>query len=230
MVGVLVGDFKVGKAKKLIKKYFGNLPVSSPSLEEAKRKHEGGGIKKFGFNAEPAVALAYHKPTLPHTDEFIFDVIQVFLCDGPTSRLQKRLVYEEKVARVIYCSDSYPGSRFNNLFLIWAEPNRPFSPEKLASKIKQELNRLKTKPVSSEELSRVQKKVMATMIYALETNMGLAMALADFETVFSDWRLLVNYPEKIKKVTSSDVIRVAQEYFTKENETEVIRVRGKKKR
>lgn len=227
MVGVLVGDFKTAGARTLLEKYFGSIPASKEKKKDRSHEDKGGGEKKFKFNAGTAVAIAYHKPTLPDPDEFVFDVMEVLLCDGPTSRLEKRLVYDEKVARVIYCSDSYPGSRLNNLFLFWSEPNRSYSPEKLAAKIEEELGRLKTEPVSEEELMRVRKKVMASVLYALEKNMGLAMALADFETIFNDWRLLIDYPKKIEKVTAQDIMRVATKYFTDEGKTKIVRERGK---
>lgn len=227
MVGVLVGDFNTARAKTLLEKYFGSIPAPKEKAHARSYESKGGGEKKFKFNAEPAVAIAYHKPTLPNPDEFVFDVMEVLLCDGPTSRLEKRLVYDEKVARVIYCSDSYPGSRLDNLFLFWSEPNRSYSPEKLAAKIEQELDRLKNEPVSEEELMRVRRKVMASILYALEKNMGLAMALADFETIFNDWRLLVDYPKKIEKVTAQDVMRVAKKYFVDEGKTKIIREKGK---
>lgn len=229
MVGVLVGDFKIGKAKRLIKKYFSSFLASRMKEDEEVILREGGGEVVFGFDAEPALAVSYHKPTLPNPDEFVFDVMQVLLCDGPTSRLQKRLVYEEKIARVIYCSDSFPGSRLDNLFLIWAEPNRGHETKKLAGEIIKELDRLKDEPISKEELKRVQKKVTASIIYALEQNSGLAIALADFETIFNDWHLLINYPSMVEKVTPRDVEDVAKKYFTKENQTIVIRLRGEKK-
>lgn len=229
MVGVLVGDFNVKKSKKLIKKYFNSFPASETKKDEQTSQDKGGGEVVFDFDAEPALVMTYHKPTLPNTDEFVFDVIQVLLCDGPTSRLQKRLVYDEKIARVIYCSDSFPGSRFNNLFLVWAEPNRGYKPKLLVKEITKELDRLKSEPISQKELDRVQKKVTAAIIYTLEQNMGLTMALADFETVLNDWNLLIDYPRMIEKVTAQDVEQIAKKYFTKENETIVIRLRGKKK-
>jgi predicted Zn-dependent peptidase len=227
MVGVLVGDFSSSRVRTLLEKYFGLIPPSKQKEKDGAYEDKGGGEKKFKFNAGPAVAIAYHKPTLPDPDEFTFDVMEVLLCDGPTSRLEKRLVYDEKAARVIYCSDSFPGSRLNNLFLFWAEPNRSSTPEKIAAKIEEELDRLKTEPVSDEELTRVRKKVMASVLYALEKNMGLAMALADFETIFGDWRLLADYPKKIEQVSASDIMRVANKYFINEGKTTIIREKGK---
>jgi predicted Zn-dependent peptidase len=225
MVGVLVGDVNVEQTKRLLQKYFGSIPATPPPTAEASYSNKGGGVKKLRFNAEPSTIIAYHKPTLPNPDEFVFDVIETLLCDGPTSRLEKRLVYDEKVASEISCTDSYPGSRLPNLMLIWAEPNRPHSAKELASKVEEELVRLQKEPISDEELSRVRTKVKASIIYSLEKNLGLAMSLAEFEAIYGDWRLIARYPGLVEKVTADDVMRVARQYFTKENMTEILRLK-----
>ncbi len=229
MVGALVGDIDIEKAKRLIDKYFGPIPAGIVTKERLVL-NSGGGTKNFAFDAEPAVVLAYHKPTLPDHTEFVFDVIDVLMCDGPTSRLEKRLVYDEKVARDVSCSNSYPGSRLNNLMLFWMEPNRPHTPEKLTFEVEEELERIKREPISDEELGRVQTKVAAGILYSLEKNLGLAMSLAEFETIFGDWRLLARYPSLVEGVTKEDVMRTANEYFSDKNATKIIRLRGQKKK
>ncbi|MFH1873875.1 MAG: pitrilysin family protein [Pseudomonadota bacterium] len=225
MVGVLVGDFNLKQAQELIAKYFEIIPQADVPKMKSFFKSGGSGQHTLKFDAEPALAMSYHKSTLPDPDEFVFDVIEVILCHGPTSRLQKRLVYQEKIASDIYCSNSYPGSRFDNLFLIFAEPTKSHSLTELSQKIKEELNRLKTEPVSEEELERVRNNVAATIIYSMENNDGLAMQLAQFETIFGDWKLLPKYPKKIEQVNIHDIERVAKKYFTDNNLTEVERVK-----
>ena len=225
MVGVLVGDLNIDQTKKLLERYFGSIPATPPPTHEEIYHNKGGGIKKLRFNAEPATIIAYHKPTLPNPDEFVFDVLETLLCDGPTSRLEKRLVYDEKVASEISCTDSYPGSRLPNLMLIWAEPNRPHSAKELASKVEEELVRLQNEYVSDEELSRVRTKVTASILYSLEKNLGLAMSLAEFEAIYGDWRLIAKYPKLVEQVAADDVMRAAKQYFTKENMTEILRLK-----
>jgi predicted Zn-dependent peptidase len=230
MVGVLVGDIDLGEAKKLISKYFSGIPSSAELPKEKNYANKGGVKEEFSFNAEPAVAMAYHKPTLPDPTEFVFDVINVLLCDGPTSRLEKRLIYDERIASDVSCSDSYPGSRLNNLMLIWMEPNRGHTNEELVAEVGQELDRLKREPISDEELERVRTRVKADMLYGLEKNMGLALSLAEFETVFGDWRLLAKYPKLVDAVSKEDIMRIANEYFEPGDLVEVLRVRGTKKK
>ncbi|PIU58174.1 MAG: hypothetical protein COS89_01730, partial [Deltaproteobacteria bacterium CG07_land_8_20_14_0_80_38_7] len=75
----------------------------------------------------------------------------------------------------------------------------------------------------------VKNKVAASMVYALEENNELAMQLATFETVFDDWKLLVNYPKSIERVSPQDIKRVAKKYFNDELLTEVVREKRKGK-
>jgi predicted Zn-dependent peptidase len=225
MVGVLVGDIEIDTAKKVITEYFGKIPAREAPPEPKVLGNTGGGTVKFSFDAQPSMLMAFHKPTLPNPEEYIFDVVTTLLCDGPTSRLYRKLVIEKRVANRVSCSDSYPGSRLPNLFLIWVEPMNGASLEKVQGLIEGELDRLKKAPVDEEELKRVRNKVAASFIFGLETNVDLAMALARFETIFNDWRLLITYPDHVAKVTQEDVIELAKKYLTTENRTIVERIK-----
>ena len=50
------------------------------------------------FDAEPAIVIGYHKPTLGDSDDDVFDVIDAVLSDGMTSRLHHKLVREKRLA------------------------------------------------------------------------------------------------------------------------------------
>lgn len=214
MVGVLVGDISVRQAKRVMRRVFGSLPKAPrPPAPESSGTQRRGVHEHLRFAAEPALAIAYHKPTLPDATEYTFDVIDALLCDGRTSRLQKRLVYEERLAKDIYCSDGYPGSRLDNLFLIWIEPLAPHAPARVARAVEEEIARLRTEPVPAAELEKVRRRVMAAMVLYLDDNMALAQALARFQTIFGDWRLLAQYPEHIAEVTAEEVQRVAKQYL-----------------
>lgn len=226
MVGVVVGDVSAATVRAVVSRAFGSFP-QKPRPEGLKDNAEshGGITQKMRFDAEPSLAVAFHKPTLPNQDEYTFDVIQALLCEGRSSRLQQELVFEQRIAKEISCSDGYPGSRLPNLFLLWAEPLKGKSSNKLLDAIEIQLTRLKSEPVSESDLERVRRQVTASVVFALDSNDELAESLAHFETVFGDWRLLATYPEKVSRVTAADVARVAKAYFTPENRIVIERSR-----
>jgi predicted Zn-dependent peptidase len=227
MVGVIVGDIDVGRTKRMIRRYFGDMPRGINPPEPKTAPNAGGGTTTFYFDAQPALVMAYHKPTLPDPEEYAFDVATSLLCYGPTSRLYRKLVIEDKIARGVSCSDAFPGSRLPNLFLIWVEPMNGTNPEKIIAEIEAELDGLKKGDASQKELERVRTKIAASFLFELETNMGLAQSLAQFETIFNDWKLMATYPDHVADVTAADVRALAKKYFTESNRTIVIRKRKK---
>ena len=79
------------------------------------------------FDAEPALAIGYHKPTIGHPDDFVFDVIDEVLTEGVTSRLYSTLVRDKRLAASVLSDTNYPGVRAPNLFVIAATPLAPHS-------------------------------------------------------------------------------------------------------
>jgi len=229
MVGVLVGDLNLRAARAVLNRTFGSHSkgkVPSPPKKGAKecgRVHE-----RFSFEAEPSVAVAWHKPTLPDEAEYSFDLIQAVLCDGRSSRLQKRLVYERKLAEEVYCSTSYPGARLPNLFLIWVDPLKSASVPAILREIEGEVKRLRDEPVGEDELSRVKKQAASGLVFSLERNMALAQMIAQFQTVFGDWRLLARYPKRLESVTAEDLMKTARKYLVQDNRVTVERERGRR--
>ncbi|HQC50662.1 MAG TPA: pitrilysin family protein [bacterium] len=228
MVGIIVGDVSITNAKKIIQKVFGGYerrPLPEAPLHSGEWKR--GTYELFAFNSEPSIAIAYHKPTLPDKDEYVFDVITSLLCEGRSSRLEKKLVYDEKLARGISCSNGYPGSRLDNLLILWIEPLTGVPSKKILSAVEEEIEILRTSPASAGDLARVRKQVLAEIMFALDDNRSLGMALGRFDAVFGDWRILADYPEMISAVTPEDVIKVSNKFMTKDDRIVVERVKSR---
>lgn len=226
MVGVLVGDFDLEKTKKILDRSFGSLPRGERSPNPPPSGRKSALRERFSFDAEPAWLTAFHKPTLPAREEYVFDVISTLLCSGPSSRLQRALVLKRRAARDVECSGGVPGVRLPNLFVIWAEPIGEKNIKHVERLVDKEILRLQSESVSAQELSRVAHIVRSTFVMGIEEHLSLALELARFETMFGDWRLLARYPREIEKVTAEDIQRVARNFFTKENSVIVERVRG----
>lgn len=226
MTGVIVGDVTPAQVKAVMMQAFGRYPAKPrPEGPKSGGTSGGGAVTKLKFDASSSVAMAFHKPTLPDKVEYAFDVITEILCDGRSSRLEKKLIYEEKIAKDVYCTESYPGSRLDDLFLVWIDPLKGVALSRIEKAVEDELARLGEQPVSDDELKRVRKQVLAGLMYSLDNNEDLAEALARFQTIFGDWKILAHYPEQIDKVDADEVMRVAGKYFTKDNRVIVERTK-----
>lgn len=217
----LVGDINPKDTIELIERTFGKIPASPapPPLVTVEPEQRGERRIEVEFDAEPMLAIGYHKPALGHPDDDVFDVIDAILTDGLTSRLHQRLVRDKRIAASVNSDANYPGVRAPNLFILTATPLAPHTSAEVEAAIYEELERLKTEPVSAKELEKVLNNLDADLVRALRSNTGLASQLALYQTVAGDWRYVLKSRDKIAAVTAADVQRVAKQYLTRTNRT-----------
>ena len=217
----IVGDIDPKEVVTLIENTFGKIPAAPPppQIVTVEPPQRGERRVEVEFDAEPALAIGFHKPGIGHADDYVFDVIDELLTDGPTSRLYSKLVRDSRLAASVNSDANYPGVRSANLFVVSATPLAPHSAAEVEAAILAELERLKKEPVSTRELERIINNLDADMVRALRSNSGLASQLALYQTVAGDWRYVLKSRDKIAAVTPADIQRVAAQYFTKSNRT-----------
>jgi predicted Zn-dependent peptidase len=217
----IVGDIDAKEVITLIESTFGRIPAAPPppQIVTVEPPQRGERRVEVEFDAEPSLAIGFHKPSLGHPDDYVFDVIDELLTDGPTSRLYRKLVRDSRLAASVNSDSNYPGVRSPNLFVLSATPLAPHSTAEVETAILAELERLKVEPVSSKELERIVNNLDADMVRALRSNSGLASQLALYQTVAGDWRYIIKARDRIASVTPADIQRVAAQYFTKSNRT-----------
>ena len=226
----LVGDIRADQAIALVERYFGGLPPGEKVPAVAAVEPEQRGEKRVNvvFDAEPQLAIAFHKPTLPEKDDYVFDLIDQILAQGRTSRFYKRLVEEQQLATAVSTYGA-PGSRYPNLFVIDAEPRHPHTPAEVEAAILAELDRLCREEVSAEELQKARNRLLTDNLRALRSNSGLARMLTTYQVLAGDWRYLVDYEARISALTAADVKATAQRWFAPQNRTVVVVRRGEEK-
>ncbi len=223
----LVGDVQAEAAIDLVERYFGHLPTGIPVPQVAAVEPAQGGEKRVvvNFDAEPRFSIAFHKPTMPHKDDYAFDLIDQILGHGRTSRLYKTLVEEQQLAASVSVYGA-PGSRYPNLFVIDASPRHPHTSVEVEAAIYNELDRLKTEPVTEAELTRARNRLLTDQLRRLKKNSGLARTLTSFQSLAGDWRYLATYGDEIGKLTAADLMEAAATYFTEQNRTVVFLEKG----
>jgi predicted Zn-dependent peptidase len=217
----IVGDINPKEVIQLIENTFGKIPPSplAPAVVTVEPPQRGERRVEVEFDAEPTLAVGYHKPALGHADDYVFDVIDELLTEGVTSRLYKTLVLQKKLAGSVGSDANYPGVRAPNLFTIMATPLAPHTTAEVEGAIYEEIERLKTEPVSAKELEKILNNLDADLVRSLRSNGGLASQLALYQTVAGDWRYVLRSRDRIAAVTPVDIQRVATHYLTKANRT-----------
>lgn len=210
----LVGDIDSEAAIDMVERYFGTIPPGTPVPPVTAVEPPQRGEKRLHieFDAEPQVAIAFHKPTLPERDDYIFDLIDLILAHGRTSRLYRALVLEQELATAVHIFGA-PGARYDNLFVISAVPRHPHTTAEVEASIYAELDRLAREPVSAEELERARNRLRVDRLRMLKGNNGLARMLTYYQTVAGDWRYLATYDREVATITAEEVMAVARTYF-----------------
>ncbi len=214
----VVGDIKPDEVIALVGRYFGDISpgIPVPVLADTEEQQQGERRVEIIGDAEPELVIGFHKPAIRNPDDYVFDLIDGILANGRSSRLYRKLVLEKQLASQVSVFDA-PGSIYPNLFIIYAAPRSPHTAEEVEKAILAELERLKTEPVRERELKMILNQLEYQEARQMGTNGGLARNLTEYEATALTWRYLTTYKEKLASLTPSDIQRVAQKYFIREN-------------
>jgi predicted Zn-dependent peptidase len=217
----IVGDIKAQSVVAIIKKYFGGIKRQHMQSFHITEEPPQMGERRVEvlFPANPQVIIGYHKPSLPSTDDYVFDVIDSILSHGRTSRFYKSLVEEKGIAEGVQTANGYPAARYPNLFTIFAAPRQNHTTAELEAEIYKEIEKLTLKPVAAEEIEKTKNQLKADFIRSLASNSGLASKLSYYEILAGDYRYLINHINVIEKITPEDIMRTAKKYLSSENRT-----------
>ncbi len=220
-VVVAVGDVDPAAFFRLVEEYFGEMPPSGAADRGVTREPPQPGPKRVevSFDAEPRLIVAYHKPTLPHRHDYVFDVIASVLADGRSSRLTRELVDRRQLATGVDAANGLPGARYPNLFAVFVTPVAGAGSEEVEAVLEEELERLGEEPPTKQELEKVGRRLEASRVRSLLSNAGLARQLAYFQSVAGDWRYLEEHTRVLATITPEEIAAVAQTYFVPGNRT-----------
>lgn len=217
----IAGDVDPQEVKALASIYFGRFKTQPQPASVAKVEPPQTETREVtvNFPSQPWYLEGYHIPALSHPDYPVYEVIAELLSSGRTSRLYKSLVEEQQVALSAQGFSGFPGDKYPNLMLIYALTSPGTSIDQLAIALRAEIERLTTEAVKPVELERVKTQLKASLLRTLDSNMGMARILAEYDAKTGSWRNIFDELTKLQAITPEDVQRVAQVTFTKENRT-----------
>jgi len=226
MIITLVGSFDSKDTLALIDEYFGDLPPGTkvPTVTDREPQQQGERRIHVNFDAQPRMMIAYHKPTLPHPDDYAFDLLASVLSQGRTSRLYQALVVEQQLVTDVGVFTA-PGSRYNNLLVFSLLPRHGVSLIEVENALEAELQRLLSDPLSAAEIDKARRQITTSLLRGIRTNSGLARMLSIYQ-VIGDWTYLVTYEDRLNSVIPDDLERVVKTYLRKSNRTVATLSRG----
>jgi len=188
--------------------------AKEPAVDGAKRA-----VLHKESNQVDTIAIAYAIPNYEDDDQVVLSAISHILSNGKSSRFEKRLVHQKHLVNQIYGYNMElkdPG-----IFLVMAMANPDADIEAVEKEILAELEKLKQGDVTQAELDKVKINTKAEFIYSLESSDHVASLYGDY-LVKGNLQPLLEYEEKLDKITLKDIVRVAKKYFDHNHSTTVI--------
>lgn len=148
---------------------------------------------------------------LNEKDYATLQVIDSLLGSGMSSRLFKDLREQEGLAYQL--GSGYSPNVLRGSFLLYIGTN-PQTLDKAKSGLFAEITRLKTEYVGDKELQDAKEKLLGNYVIGLETNLDKASNIGWYEASTRGYEFKDKYEKLINCVTDSDIIEIANKYFT----------------
>ena len=221
---ILVGDFKVDSLMGLAKKYFERIPrgpKEAPDVVTMEVKQAAE--KRMSAEAEtnPQVDILWHTVPFQHKDSYALEILGQVLSTR-TGRLYKNMVLGSGVATTVYADQT--SQKWAGYFNAGGEIREGHSAQEMEQGIYDAIEKIKKEDVPAEELQKVKNNFAASEYRRLSSNFPIFMHLVQNEGE-GNWHEINDAGPAIQAVTSADVKRVANQYFTRENRTVAVYTR-----
>jgi zinc protease len=166
---VVAGDVKPEDVKARVEKYFGHIPpgppVERPVAWVAKRSGEQR-LELQDRVPQARLYLAWNTPPWGTQDDTLLHLAGQILSSGKSSRLFKRLVYDEQLATSVMAMQGT--SEIGSTFYVTATVRPGGDAARVEAVIKEEVARLVAKGPTADELARARTARLAAFIRGVE--------------------------------------------------------------
>ena len=217
----LVGDIDQTQALQLVSLYLGRVPKAGKPVPRDIAKEPPQTAERRITLPEPwplpAVVVAYHITYDGNPDSYPLHIAGKVLSDGESSRIYKKLVYEQQLAVAAFGGPNLIEDP--NLFYAVAivQPGR--TTDEVARALIAEFDELKSQPISERELQRTKNQFARDYILNRESDEQKARVLSHAVVIHHDIKTADGEFDIFQSLTAADVQRVARTYFTPANRT-----------
>src|SRR5258708_1988119 len=164
---VIVGDFDEKEAVAWARKHFGPIPrsknpVPRVTATEPPQTQLREVTKTYPNAPLPAVIELYHLPPMGNPDSYALDIASQILSNGQSSRLYKRLVYDEQSAVAALGQANFLEGP--SLFFGLAVANQGKNIKEVATSLDYVFEQIRKQPVSNDELTKAKNQTTAGFI------------------------------------------------------------------
>ncbi len=212
---VVAGDINIAETKKLVNKYYSDIPRKEP----IERKTFTEDDITEAFTAEyhdpniqlPMLLNAFRTPSMKTRDAYVLDMISTVLSDGKSSRLFKKMVDTKKnslqVGAINLSEEDY------GLYILYALPLGETTLDTLQKDIDEEIVKIQTELISEKEMQKLKNKFLNQFVNSNSSVEGIAHSLASYYMLYGDINLINNELDIYNSITREEIKAVANKYL-----------------
>ena len=223
---VIAGDFSPTQAAAWADKYFGGIPkpaaaIPRVTLQEPPQKGERRVVKWYGSQSPlPGIVAGYHMPAEFTPDSYPLILASNILSGGESSRLYRRLVYEDQVAMQTAGEGNF--TEHPNLFYAFAILNPGMGIPRGEKALDAVLEQIRSRPVDPVELEKAKNQQIAGYILGRRSAQQKADAVGRAAVIGHDPNLVNVSSDSFLRITAADIQRAAQRYLDKTQRTVIL--------
>ena len=222
IVLVIVGDIDTAETLALVEQEFGSLRQAEVIPRNPGKVVEQRGERRATILYPARIALLYaawHAPESGHPDGNALDVASQILSAGRSSRLYRKLVYENEQA--LYAEGGYWELQEAGLFFAVAGVRPGEDIDAVEAAFFDEIERMATDPVSPAELEKAKRQLEVRLVEGLATAHSLASRVGNDYVFLGRVRSLDERLASIRAVSAEDVQRVVSQYLVQDKRSVV---------
>ena len=210
----IVGDFQPAEAKRLIAKYFGDIPRGKPIVRPNAKPAVLTGETRLVYEDRvqiPRLYISWPSVGEHSDDQYALDVLGAILSGPRTARLTNALVYKNQSAASVAAGQSTNENVGEFELMITPRPGHSLTD--LENSTDSLIAILKKEGPTSDELQRAKAGMELGFLNGLQSNLGKAFQLNTGNTLSGNpGQFKIDYA-KTQAVTAADVKRVANKYL-----------------
>jgi predicted Zn-dependent peptidase len=214
----ITGNFEKRKTIELVRKYFATIPPGKPVAFFPEEEHIISdeivrNVENY-LAPSPGFYIGYRvsSPRLP--DSYTLALIEHILLQGQSSRLRKRLIYEDRLASSL--SGGIEVKKNLSTFKIFVRNNTEALRERSQKSIFDEIDELKSDFLSQEELNKAKNMFKREFLNQFTTLADRGITLAKFYLSRERNGSIAGELNRYLAVTPSGIIGIANRYFTED--------------
>ncbi len=215
---VVAGDVNPAEVKAKVEKYFGDIPPGPPLTKQTAWVAKMTGERRAWAQdrvPQARVYMVWNVPPITDPEADLLDLVASVLSNGKTSRLYKRLVYDEQMATDVnaYVWGKELGSQF--MIVATAKPGGDLAT--VEAHIREELAKLLSRGPAADEVERAKLTWRADFLRGIERIGGFggkSDVLATGEVFYGDPAAYKRQWQTVAGATPQSLQQVAKKWLS----------------